>query len=133
MRRFFDCFILLLVVSIGVSVGCSKKQESGSRYIDSPLVKKGAVTLVELGALSCKPCQLMVPIMEELTEEYSGIVDIRFINVHEDDTAARTFAIMVIPTQIIYDRQLKEVFRHIGFIEKELLEKELTELLQAGG
>ena len=122
---------VIFVILVGFFVsGCSKGREPGARYVDSPLVKEGAITLIELGALSCKPCQMMIPIMEELAKEYAGRVNIEFINVHKDNTAVRKFAIMVIPTQVIYDREKKEVFRHVGFIEKGPLVVELDKLLQ---
>jgi len=131
--RLLSWRFLLLLGTLCLAAACSRNQGSQGRYIDSPLVKDGSITLVELGALSCKPCQMMAPIMAELTKEYAGRVDIRFINVHEDKTAAKKFGIMVIPTQILYNRQRLEVYRHAGFIEKDTLAKELDERLNADG
>jgi len=125
-------FLLLLLAALLFSAACTRKSATEGGYVDSPLIKDGRITLVELGAMSCKPCQMMVPIMAELTTEYQGLVDIRFINVHEDKGAAKKFGIMVIPTQIIYDRQRREVYRHVGFIEKEPLAKELDKRLNTG-
>jgi len=123
---------LTIIFCWGLILGasCSQKPPAGTRYIDSPLVPEGQVTLVELGSLSCKPCQMMMPIIDDLERAYSGRAVVRFINVHEVEGAARTFGIMAIPTQILYDRDRKELFRHTGFIEKEYLEKEIDSALK---
>jgi len=74
--------------------------------------------LVELGSTTCIPCKEMAPILEELRTEYSGQVDVEFIDVNVDVAAADKYGINVIPTQVFIDRDGKEVFRHEGFYPK---------------
>ncbi len=76
-------------------------------------------SLVDLGSDKCVPCQLMAPILEELKEEYKGIFDVEFINTREDQTASSFYNIRLIPTQIFYDAEGNELFRHEGFFSKE--------------
>ena len=78
----------------------------------------GMVTMVDLGAKSCIPCKMMAPILLELQQEYEGRAAIIFIDVWENPAAGGHFAIRVIPTQIFYDVQGQEVFRHEGFMDK---------------
>jgi thioredoxin 1 len=78
----------------------------------------GMVTMVDLGAKSCIPCKMMAPILQELQQEYEGRAAIIFIDVWENPAAGGHFAIRVIPTQIFYDAQGQEVFRHEGFMDK---------------
>jgi thioredoxin 1 len=75
--------------------------------------------LVDLGADKCIPCKKLAPILEQLREEYKGRLDVEFIDVWKDPNAGRPYQIRVIPTQILYDRQGNEVWRHEGFIPKE--------------
>ncbi|MFT7879747.1 MAG: thioredoxin family protein [Sulfurimonas sp.] len=44
-----------------------------------------------------------------------------FINVKKEREVASRLNIMMIPTQIIYDKAGKEVYRHIGMLSKDEL------------
>ena len=52
-----------------------------------------------------------------------------FIDVWEHKDQARRFGIQSIPTQIFYDAGGKEVYRHIGFMDK----KQIVEILEKLG
>lgn len=82
---------------------------------------KGMVTMVDLGAKSCVPCKMMAPILEKLEKEYKGRAAIVFIDVWKDPDQAKRFGIRVIPTQIFYDSQGKELLRHTGFMSEEAI------------
>jgi len=61
----------------------------------------------------------MAPILEELKNEYRGVVEIKFIDIYRERTAARKYRIMAIPTQIFYDTRGREFHRHVGYLGKE--------------
>ena len=84
-----------------------------------PAAEEKLPRLVDLGADKCIPCKKMAPILEQLREEYKGRLDVEFIDVWKNPGAGRQYGIRVIPTQILYDREGKEVWRHRGFISKE--------------
>ena len=86
------------------------------------------VTMVDLGAKKCIPCKMMAPILQELESEYRERAAIIFIDVWENSAAAHTFSLRTIPTQIFYDAQGKEVTRHEGFLDKQSIVSQLTEL-----
>ncbi|MFZ5569644.1 MAG: thioredoxin family protein [Thermodesulfobacteriota bacterium] len=88
----------------------------------------GMVTMVDLGATKCIPCKMMAPIIEELKKEYEGRASIIFIDVWEHKEEARRFGIRGIPTQIFYDKNGKEVSRHMGFLDKKSIEATLENL-----
>ena len=75
--------------------------------------------LIDLGATKCIPCKMMAPILEDLKKTYAGKMDVQFIDVWENPDAGKKYGINVIPTQIFYDAQGKELFRHEGFFGKE--------------
>jgi len=89
---------------------------------------KGMVTMVDLGAKSCIPCKMMAPILEKLEKGYKGKAAILFIDVWKDPDQAKRFDISVIPTQIFYDKQGKEVLRHAGFMSEEAIVAQLKKL-----
>lgn len=88
----------------------------------------GKVTMIDIGAKKCVPCKMMAPIIEELEKEYKGRAAIVFIDVWENPNAGAKYDIKLIPTQIFYDANGKEVSRHEGFYEKASIIAELTKL-----
>ena len=57
--------------------------------------------------------------MEDLEQEYAGRLDVEVIDVWKNPGAGRKYGIRVIPTQIFYDTDGKEFYRHVGFFSKE--------------
>ena len=83
---------------------------------------KGTVTLIDLGAKKCIPCKMMAPILEKMEKVYKGKAAVVFIDVWEHREQAQRFRIRAIPTQIFYDKNGKEVYRHVGFLaEKDIV------------
>ncbi|KAB0665049.1 thioredoxin family protein [Oryzomonas japonica] len=85
----------------------------------------GKPTVIDLGARTCIPCKMMAPILESLSTEYRNKANVLFIDVRKDQPAARKFRVQMIPTQVFFNVQGKEVKRHIGAMEKTEIVKEL--------
>ena len=90
-----------------------------SSAADREVPMKNMVTMVDLGARSCIPCKMMAPILEKLEKVYAGRAAIIFIDVWAERGKAREFGISAIPTQIFYDKNGKEAYRHQGFLAEE--------------
>jgi thioredoxin 1 len=75
--------------------------------------------LLDLGADKCVPCKMMAPILEELRTEQAGKFEVVFIDVWKNKEEAGKYGIKVIPTQIFYAADGRELFRHEGFFGKE--------------
>lgn len=80
---------------------------------------KALPRLVDLGAGKCIQCKMMVPVLDELKRTYEGKLDVVFIDVWEKEEEAKKYAINIIPTQIFFDAEGRERFRHEGFFSKE--------------
>jgi thioredoxin 1 len=93
-----------------------------------PSLGTGRVTMIDLGATECIPCKMMAPILEELKIRYSGRADILFIDVWKNPVQAKVYGIHTIPTQVFFDRNGREVYRHIGFMDKKRIVDILTKL-----
>lgn len=89
---------------------------------------KGMVTLVDVGAASCIPCKMMAPLLEELKREYQGKAAVHFVDVRHDKQAVDRFRIKGIPSQVFYDRRGREVYRHLGFMDKQAMTMILNRL-----
>lgn len=77
--------------------------------------------LIDLGADKCKACKDLAPILEALRKEYEGRLIVEFHDVWKDPAPARKYGVRLIPTQILLDRDGREVWRHEGFVSKEEL------------
>jgi thioredoxin 1 len=89
---------------------------------------KGMVTMIDLGAKKCVPCKMMAPILEKLEKDYQGKAVIHFYDVWEDREPATRFGIRGIPTQIFFDKDAKEVYRHVGFMSEADIVSQLTKM-----
>ncbi len=85
-----------------------------SRRAGTPLPR-----LVDFGSTDCIPCKMMAPILEELKQKHADRLSVEFYDVRETPAYATEYNIRVIPTQIFYDADGKELFRHEGFYSKE--------------
>ncbi|MGQ9780302.1 MAG: thioredoxin family protein [Bacillota bacterium] len=79
----------------------------------------GLPMLLDLGAGTCVPCRQMQPILEALRKEYEGRITVQIVDVYEHPDWARRYGIYLIPTQIFFDAEGKELFRHEGFFSRQ--------------
>ena len=89
---------------------------------------KGMVTMIDLGAKKCIPCKMMAPIMEKMEKAYKGKAVIAFIDVWENREPVKRFGIRAIPTQIFYDKNSKEIYRHVGFMPEKAIVTQLKKM-----
>jgi thioredoxin 1 len=101
---------------------------SASDAVVKQALASGKPTVADFGARSCIPCKKMAPILEELNRELSGKANVLFTDVWKDDGIAGRYRIQMIPTQIFFDSKGKEVKRHMGFMDKAAILKELKTL-----
>jgi len=85
----------------------------------APVLAGQLPKLLDLGADKCIPCIKMVPILDALKEDFSGQLDVEFINVWKHKEEAAQYGVRMIPTQIFFDADGKELYRHQGFIGRE--------------
>lgn len=125
----FASLLAMVAVMIVLSLqGVSQGAEESSGVLEVPV--KGKVTMVDIGAKECIPCKMMAPIMEELEKEYhdTGRAAILFIDVWKNKEQGRRFGLRAIPTQIFYDKEGQEVYRHEGFMDKKEIVSRLENL-----
>jgi len=117
-------WFLLLTIMLMANSAHAELPSAGDAVVRQAMTS-GKPTLVDLGARTCVQCKKMAPILESLAKEYSGKANVLFIDVSKDNAAAQNLRVQMIPTQIFFNAQGKEVHRHIGFMDKADLVKGL--------
>lgn len=112
-----------LISSLRASAQISwNKQWLARHTADDPLnraLATGRPVLADFGRSTCIPCKKMLPILTALKKEYAGRAEVLIIDIDEHMELTQSVGIRVIPTQIFYDAQGNEVYRHVGFMSKE--------------
>ncbi|MCC7409146.1 MAG: thioredoxin family protein, partial [Phycisphaeraceae bacterium] len=98
----------LLIAAAGV---LALKNHSSSGRPDAAAASPARLPrLVDLGASKCIPCKMMAPILDQLSQDYAGRLEVTFIDVWENPRAGEEHRVRMIPTQIFFDAQGKELF-----------------------
>ena len=78
--------------------------------------------VVDFWAEWCPPCQLLKPIMEKLSEEYKGKIEILKLDVQNNQQTASQFGIMSIPSvKLFKSGEIADSF--VGLIPEEEIKK----------
>ena len=90
-------------------------------------IKENGIVIVDFFATWCGPCQMLAPILSEISNEYQ--IKLCKINVDEEQELAMKNSIMSIPTIYFYkDGEIKSKF--IGYKTKSEIEKIIKEINQ---
>lgn len=84
--------------------------------------------IIDFWASWCGPCQMMGPVFEELSSEYTGRLKFAKLNTEEEPALAGKFGISGIPCLIITTRG-KETGRIVGFAPKEILKQKIQDII----
>ena len=84
--------------------------------------------LVEFTSLKCAPCKKMQPVIEKVKAEYTGRLTVEVYDVSKEKSLIDRFNLYGLPTEIFFDTNGKEVYRHLGAMSKEDITKKLKEL-----
>ena len=121
MKNFKNLAVVAAVI-VAAGVVFALKPRAPAPAESAPAAETTAVALprlLELGADKCIPCKQMAPILADLKTTFAGQLEVDFIDVWKNPDAGERYGVRVIPTQIFYDAQGNELFRHEGFFGKE--------------
>lgn len=94
---------------------------------EEEVLKAEELVLVDFFAEWCGPCKMMSPIIDELVEEYSGVVKIGKLNVDEESAISGRYRVMNIPTLLLL-KNGEVVDKVIGAIAKSQLIEKINKL-----
>jgi len=86
--------------------------------------KSDQKVLIDFYADWCGPCKMMMPVIEELSDEMDHIKFVR-INVDQNEEISRSFGVMSIPTFVVMEKG-NVLNKMIGMTPKEEIKKMLN-------
>lgn len=118
--KFFTT-LLLAFLTLNAFADEPMLKETAYVYVKSS-IGKGKPYFVEVGSESCHSCKVMGKLLYKVKQKYPSY-NIDFVNVKKERQAAYNLKIRMIPTQLIFDKEGKEVYRHVGALAtNDLLE-----------
>jgi len=82
------------------------------------------LTVVDFWAEWCGPCRAIGPVIEELSKEYAGKVNVGKVNVDNNPNLSVNYGITSIPA-ILFIKDGKVVDKQIGAVPKTVLDKKI--------
>ena len=111
--------VVALIAAVGVVFALKTRSSAPAETAAAALPRSDSLPrLLELGADKCIPCKMMAPILDELRQEFAGQLQVDFIDVWKNPGAGDQYGVRVIPLQIFFAADGKELFRHEGFFAK---------------
>ena len=127
MKRFFVFSFLLVVVC---ATSCSLGREKKARHItyqeyidniwdfekhpDTFVFKGNTAVIIDFYSKNCRPCMMLLPIMEKMAEDYDGDLTVYKVNVDEEPALAKAFRVKGLPVLFFIPTSGKSIKRHDG-------------------
>ncbi len=115
-------FLMSFILLVSVTLLCADEpmlKETPYVYVKVS-IGKGKPYFLEVGSESCRSCKEMGKLLYKVKQKYPTY-NIVFINVKKERQAAYDLKIQMIPTQLIFDENGKEVYRHVGPLTTDAL------------
>ena len=102
-----------------LAAGCAWREPptppaaAGSDAVQAAL-QLGKPTVVEFGANACASCRAMKPVLETLERDHGDRIAVRNIDIVKSRGYASRYRIIMMPTQVYFDAQGREIGRTMG-------------------
>ncbi len=100
------------------SYGCSipKKNKKMSNFND--IINSEKPVLVDFFATWCGPCQMLLPVLNQVKESLQDRITIIKIDVDKNQTLAQKYQVRGVPTMMLF-QDGKQLWRQSGVLTKE--------------
>ena len=99
-----------------------------SQEFQAEVLESKVPVLVDFSATWCGPCQMMGPVLEQLSAEYEGKAKIVKVDIDESMDLAQKYQIMSVPNMIIF-KDGAPVDAVIGVVPANHLKEKLDAVL----
>lgn len=103
----------------------SQIKELTKATFQSEIMGKSTLSVIDFWAAWCGPCQMLSPIVDQVSQKYED-VDFYKVNIDEEQELAMQFNVQSIPT-LAFIKDGKTVDLSVGLISAEQLEKLLEQ------
>lgn len=90
----------------------------------STVLDSEKLTVIDFWAEWCGPCRAIGPVVEELSKQYTGQVNVGKVNVDQNPQLSVDYGITSIPA-ILFIKGGKVVDKQIGAVPKSVLDKKI--------
>lgn len=100
--------------------------ELTDQNFEDNVLKSKSFFLVDFWAQWCNPCKILAPVLEEISEEYSGKIIVGKLNIEENPNTAPVYSIRSIPSLLLFYKS-EVLATKIGAVSKLQLKEFLDE------
>ena len=94
---------------------------------EEEVLKSTIPVVIDFWAEWCPPCKMLLPLLEQLADEYAGKIKILKVNVDDDSEVAAEYNVTNIPT-LVFFKDGTPFEKIVGAVPKQKI-KEVIELL----
>ena len=91
---------------------------------ETNVLKSDKLTIVDFWAEWCGPCRAIGPVIEELSKDYAGKVNIGKVNVDENPNLSINYGITSIPA-VLFIKNGQVVDKQVGAAPKGVFDKKI--------
>ena len=99
-------------------------KEFNDSNFQNEVLSSDKLTVVDFWAEWCGPCRAIGPVIEDLSKEYDGKVNVGKVNVDYNPQVSMNYGITSIPA-ILFIKGGKVVDKQIGAVPKSILDKKI--------
>ncbi|OGD78168.1 MAG: hypothetical protein A2Y64_05305 [Candidatus Coatesbacteria bacterium RBG_13_66_14] len=111
--------VIALVLIAAAVTAIFVLKDGGDPVLSAEAASTKLPKLIDFGSSMCIPCREMAATLEGVKREYEGRVVVLVVDVYEHYELAEDLGVQMIPTQIFFDAEGKEVYRHVGVMTKD--------------
>ena len=91
---------------------------------ETEVLNSDKLTVIDFWAEWCGPCRAIGPVIEELSKDYAGKVNIGKVNVDQNQQLSVNYGITSIPA-ILFVKGGQVVDKQVGAVPKSVLDKKI--------